>query len=243
MKCDNHSTLVIVDTNRPDQVEFQPLLEAIPKICVIDHHRRAAEYIDPVVVNLHEIYASSASELVTELLEYAVEKNDVLPIEAKSLLAGICLDTKFFNVRTGDRTFEAAAALQRLGADTTEVKLLLQNDFQDTIAKYQIIKSARLYRQEIAIAALNSSTTRVLAAQAADELLNISGITASVVLYPDGDMVIISARSIGSANVQMILEPLGGGGNAATAGAQVKNANVKDVLDELVASIDKFYEQ
>ena len=243
LKCDNHSTLVIVDTNRPDQVEFQPLLEAIPKICVIDHHRRAAEYIDPVVVNLHEIYASSASELVTELLEYAVEKNDVLPIEAKSLLAGICLDTKFFNVRTGDRTFEAAAALQRLGADTTEVKLLLQNDFQDTIAKYQIIKSARLYRQEIAIAALNSSTTRVLAAQAADELLNISGITASVVLYPDGDMVIISARSIGSANVQMILEPLGGGGNAATAGAQVKNANVKDVLDELVASIDKFYEQ
>ena len=243
LKCDNHSTLVIVDTNRPDQVEFQPLLEAIPKICVIDHHRRAAEYIDPVVVNLHEIYASSASELVTELLEYAVEKNDVLPIEAKSLLAGICLDTKFFNVRTGDRTFEAAAALQRLGADTTEVKLLLQNDFQDTIAKYQIIKSARLYRQEIAIAALNSATTRVLAAQAADELLNISGITASVVLYPDGDTVIISARSIGSANVQMILEPLGGGGNAATAGAQVKNANVKDVLDELVASIDKFYEQ
>ena len=243
LKCDNHSTLVIVDTNRPDQVEFQPLLEAIPKICVIDHHRRAAEYIDPVVVNLHEIYASSASELMTELLEYAVEKKDVLPIEAKSLLAGICLDTKFFNVRTGDRTFEAAAALQRLGADTTEVKLLLQNDFQDTIAKYQIIKSARLYRQEIAIAALNSATTRVLAAQAADELLNISGITASVVLYPDGDTVIISARSIGSANVQMILEPLGGGGNAATAGAQVKNANVKDVLDELVASIDKFYEQ
>ena len=243
LKCDNHSTLVIVDTNRPDQVEFQPLLEAIPKICVIDHHRRAAEYIDPVVVNLHEIYASSASELVTELLEYAVEKNDVLPIEAKSLLAGICLDTKFFNVRTGDRTFEAAAALQRLGADTTEVKLLLQNDFQDTIAKYQIIKSARLYRQEIAIAALNSSTTRVLAAPAADELQNISGISASVVLYPDGDTVIISARSIGSANVQMILEPLGGGGNAATAGAQVKNANVKDVLDELVASIDKFYEQ
>ena len=243
LKCDNHSTLVVVDTNRPDQVEFQPLLEAIPKICVIDHHRRAAEYIDPVVVNLHEIYASSASELVTELLEYAVEKSDVLPIEAKSLLAGICLDTKFFNVRTGDRTFEAAAALQRLGADTTEVKLLLQNDFQDTIAKYQIIKSARLYRQEIAIAALNSATSRVLAAQAADELLNISGITASVVLYPDGDTVIISARSIGSANVQMILEPLGGGGNAATAGAQVKNANVKDVLDELVVSIDNFYEQ
>ena len=243
LQSDNHSTLVVVDTNRPDQVEFKPLLEAISKICVIDHHRRAADYIDTVVVNLHETYASSASELVTELLQYAVEKDDVLPIEAKALLAGICLDTKFFNVRTGDRTFEAAAALQRLGANTTEVKLLLQNDFQDTIAKYQIIKSSRLYRQEIAIAALNTSTPRVLAAQAADELLNISGISTSFVLYPEGNVVFISARSIGKANVQMILEPLGGGGNAATAGAQIPDSNVKDVLDRLVASIDKFYEE
>ena len=111
------------------------------------------------------------------------------------------------------------------------------------MAKYQIIRSARLYRQELAIAALNTTTTRVLAAQAADELLNISGITGSFVLYPDEDQVIISARSIGSANVQMILEPLGGGGNAATAGAQSKNANVKDVLDQLIDSIDKFYEE
>ena len=242
LQCDNRSILVVVDTNRPDQVEYKPLLETISKICVVDHHRRAADYINPVVVNLHETYASSASELVTELIEYGVDNTDVLPIEAKSLLAGICLDTKFFNVRTGERTFEAAAALRRMGADTTEVKKLLQNDFQNTMAKYQIIKSARLYRQEIAIAALNSSTTRVLAAQAADELLNISGITASFVLYPDEEQVIISARSIGSANVQMILEPLGGGGNTATAGAQIRGASVKEVLDDLVASIDKFYE-
>ena len=242
LQCDSHSTLIVVDTNRPDQVEHRALLEAIPKICVVDHHRRAADYIDSVVVNLHEPYASSASELVTELLQYAVEKDDVLPIEAKSLLAGICLDTKFFNVRTGDRTFEAAAALQRLGADTTQVKLLLQSDFQDTIAKYQIIKSSRLYRQEIAIAALNSATTRVLAAQAADELLNISGINTSFVLYPDGDTVFVSARSIGKANVQMILEPLGGGGNAATAGAQIPGTTVQAVLDKLVASIDQYYE-
>ncbi len=241
LQCDNRSTLIVVDTNRPDQVEFEPLLEAIPKICVVDHHRRAADYIDPVVVNLHEPYASSTAELVTELLVYAVEKTDILPIEVKSLMAGMCLDTKFFNVRTGERTFEAAAVLRRLGADTTEVKRLMQNDFQDTMAKYQIIKSARLYRQELAIAALNSPTTRVLAAQAADELLNISGITASFVLYPDNDVVYISARSIGSANAQMILEPLGGGGNTATAGAQVKDTNVKDVLDRLVESIDKYY--
>ena len=243
LMADNRSILIVVDTNRPDQVECMPLLEAISKVCVVDHHRRAADYINPVVVNLHETYASSASELVTELLVYSVEKQDVLPIEAKSLMAGICLDTKFFNVRTGERTFEAAATLRRLGADTTEVKKLLQNDFQDTMAKYQIIKSSRLYRQEIAIAALNTTTTRVLAAQAADELLNICGITASFVLYPDEDQVIISARSIGSANVQMILEPLGGGGNAATAGAQVKNSTVKETLDRLVESIDKFYEE
>jgi len=242
LMCDNRSILIVVDTNRPDQVESRPLLEAISKVCVVDHHRRAADYINPVVVNLHETYASSASELVTELLGYVVESGDVLPIEAKSLMAGICLDTKFFNVRSGERTFEAAAALRRLGADTTEVKMLLQNDFQDTMSKYQIIKSARLYREEIAIAALNTGTTRVLAAQAADELLNISGITASFVLYPDEEQVIISARSIGSANVQMILEPLGGGGNAATAGAQLKNVEVKDALEQLVESIDKFYE-
>ena len=240
--CDNRSTLVVVDTNRPDQVENKHLLEAVPKVCVVDHHRRAADYIKPVVVNLHEPYASSAAELVTELLEYAVEKKDVLPIEAKSLMAGIFLDTKSFNVRTGERTFEAAAFLRQLGADTVEVKMLLQNDFQDTVAKHQIIKSARLYRQDLAIAALNSATSRTLAAQAADELLNISGITASFVLYPDGDQVIISARSIGEANVQMILEPLGGGGNTATAGAQIKGSTVKQVLDRLVDSIDKFYE-
>ena len=241
LKANAGSILIVVDTNRPEQVESKPLLEAIHKVCVIDHHRRAADYINPVVVNFHEPYASSASELLTELLQYGVEKNDILPIEVKGLLAGIFLDTKSFNVRTGERTFEAAAFLRRLGAETVEVKKLLQSDFQNTMARYQIIKSARLYRQEIAIAALNSATSRALAAQAADELLNITGISASFVLYPQDDQVIISGRSIGEANVQVILEPLGGGGNAATAGAQVKNSTVKAVLDDLVASIDRYY--
>jgi len=240
---DNRSTLVVVDTNRPDQVEDQHLLETVPRICVIDHHRRAADYIKPVVVNLHEPYASSASELVTELLQYAVEMDDVLPIEAKALMAGIFLDTKSFNVRTGERTFEAAAFLRQLGADTVEVKKLLQNDFRDTMEKFQIIKSAKLYRDEIAIAALSERTSRVLASQAADELLDICGITASFVLYPDGEQVIVSARSIGQTNVQVVLEPLGGGGNTATAGAQITGSTIKEVLDKLVASIDKFYEE
>lgn len=240
---DNNTTLVVVDTNRPDQVEFGQLLEVAPKICVIDHHRRAADYIKPVVVNLHEPYASSASELATELLQYAVEMDDVLPIEAKALMAGIFLDTKSFNVRTGERTFEAAAFLRQLGADTVEVKKLLQNDFQQTMEKFRIIKSARLYREDIAIATLSDPTSRVLASQAADELLDISGITASFVVYPDGEQVFISARSIGQTNVQVVLEPLGGGGNTATAGAQIPGSTVKEVLDRLVASIDKFYEE
>ncbi len=240
---DNRTTLVVVDTNRPDQVECRPLLEAVPRVCVVDHHRRAADYIKPVVVNLHEPYASSASELATELLQYAVEMNDILPIEAKALMAGIFLDTKSFNIRTGERTFEAAAFLRQLGADTVEVKKLLQNDFQDTVEKYRIIQSAKLYRREIAIAKLDSGTTRVLASQAADELLNISGITASFVLYPDGERVMISARSIGETNVQVILEPLGGGGNTATAGAQIAGKTVDETLDMLVESIDKFFEE
>ena len=243
LACDSKSVLVVVDTNRPDQVEFMPLLETITNICVIDHHRRAADYIDPVTVNFHAPYASSCGEMVSELLQYCVDHKDVLPVEAKSLMAGIFLDTKSFHVRTGERTFEAAAYLRELGAEPVEVKKLLQNDFNETMAKYQIIKAARMYRGEHAVAALNAPTTRVLAAKAADELLNISGISASFVMYPDGDTVVISARSIGKANVQVILEPLGGGGNAATAGAQIKNTTVKEVVEQLTASIDRFYEE
>ena len=243
LSCDSRSVLVIVDTNRPDQVEFAPLLETISQVCVIDHHRRAADYINQVAVNFHAPYASSACEQVTELLQYSVERRDVLPVEAKALLAGIFLDTKSFHVRTGERTFEAAAYLREMGAEPVEVKKLLQNDFNETMAKYQIIKAARMYRGDHAIAALSSATSRILAAKAADELLNITGINASFVMYPDGDTVIVSARSIGKANVQVILEPLGGGGNAATAGAQIKNTTVKAVVEQLTASIDRFYEE
>ena len=243
LRCDRNSILIVVDTNRPDQVECRPLLEAISKVSVIDHHRRAADYISPVVVNFHEPYASSASELVTELLQYAVEKADVLPIESKGLLAGIFLDTKSFNVRSGERTFEAAAFLRRLGADTIEVKKLLQSDFQNTVARYRIIQSATVYRDEIAIVALDHTVSRPMAAQAADELLNITGFQASFVLYPDDQhRVVISARSIGEANVQVILEALGGGGNAATAGAQLKDSTVAEALERLKESIDNYYD-
>ena len=197
---------------------------------------------DQAVLNMHEPFASSASELVTELLQYAVDATDILPQEAAALLAGIVLDTKNFGVRTSSRTFEAAAFLRRIGADTVAVKKLFQNDLSATVARYRIIQNARLYRGSIAIAALDYTVTRTLAAQAADELLNISGIDTSFVLYPQDGVTYISARSLGDANVQVILEPLGGGGNAATAGAQVKNHTVQQTLDELLQSINKFYE-
>ena len=242
LQCDDRSTLVVVDTNRPEQVECKPLLESVPRVCVVDHHLRAADYIKPVVVNLLETNASSAAELVTEMLQYTVEREDVLPIEAKSLLAGIILDTKSFHVRTGERTFEAAAFLRQIGADPVEIKKLLQNDFHTTKEKYKIIESAKLYRHDIAIAHLNETVSRALAAQAADELLSISGITTSFVLYPDGDRIFISARSVGDANVQMILEPLGGGGNPATAGAQIQNKTMREVLQELAQSIEAYYQ-
>ena len=243
VSADAKSLLIVVDTNRPDQVECKPLLESIRRVVVIDHHRRAADYIEQPVLNLHEPYASSASELVAELLQYSVEAADIFDIEAAALLSGIALDTKNFSVRTSSRSFEAAAFLRRMGADTVTVKKLFQNDLPTTVARYKIIQNARLYRGKIAIAPLDYTATRTIAAQAADELLNISGIETSFVLYPQDDQTIISARSIGDANVQVILEPLGGGGNAATAGAQVKGKNVTVTLDELLKSIDRFFEQ
>ena len=234
--------LVVVDTNRPGSVESEPLLDACNRVAVIDHHRRGSSYIDKMALNYHEPYASSASELVTELLQYLIEPGDLLKAESEALLAGIVLDTKNFGVRTSSRTFEAAAFLRRIGADTVEVKKLFQNDLPSTIARYKIIQNAKLYRDHIAISALDYTATRTIAAQAADELLNISGIMTSFVLYPDGDVVFLSARSIGSCNVQVVLEKLGGGGNAATAGAQIRDKSVREVLTELVASIDQFYE-
>ena len=241
VEADNRSLLIVVDTNRPDQVECKPLLESISRVAVIDHHRRAADYIEQPVLNLHEPYASSASELVTELLQYAVNQRDVKPLEAQALLAGIVLDTKNFSIRPGSRTFESAAYLRKAGADPVEVKKLFQSDLDDTLMRYRVVQAARLYRSELAIACIDETITRVIASQAADELINISGITASFVLFPDREQVIISARSIGSCNVQAVLEKLGGGGNGATAGAQIKGKPLREVLQELVAAIDAFY--
>ena len=242
LAADSRSLLVVVDTNRPEQVQSEELLLSCNKVAVIDHHRRAATYIADAALNFHEPYASSASELVAELLQYILEPANLLRPEAEALLAGIVLDTKHFTMRTGGRTFEAAAFLRRAGADPSEVRLYFQNDLEGTIARYDIIQNAKLCRNNIAIAQVDHAVGRVTAAQAADELLNIAGIEASFVLFPSDDKVMISARSMGDTNVQVILEKLGGGGNAATAGAQVSGQSVADVTKQLVIAIDQYFE-
>ena len=243
VKADANCLLVVVDTNRPEQVVSQDLLEAVHKVAVIDHHRRASSYIADAALNFHEPYASSASELATELLQYLLEPADLLKIEAEALLAGMVLDTKQFTMRTGSRTFEAAAFLRRSGADTGDVKKLFQNDLEGTIAKYDIIQTARMYKSGIAVAKVDHTVGRITAAQAADELLNISGVDTSFVLFPDQEgRVILSARSMGDVNVQVVLEKLGGGGNAATAGAQVPGKTVDEVAGMLLRAIDQYLE-
>ena len=239
---DNRSLVVVVDTNRPEQVQALEVLQSCNRVAVIDHHRRAATYIEGAALNYHEPYASSASELVTELLQYVMEPAHLLRAEAEALLAGIVLDTKNFTMRTGGRTFEAAAFLRRSGADTAEVKKLFQNDLAGTIAKYSIIQNARLYRDHIAVAVADHPVGRVTAAQAADELLNIIGIDASFVISPDGERVNISGRSMGDTNVQIILEKLGGGGNAAAAGGQISGQTVDQVAASLARAIDQYLE-
>ena len=239
---DGSTLLIIVDTNRPDQVESESLLQSCNRVAVIDHHRRAADYIQNVALSFHEPYASSASELVTELLQYMVEQSDILRIEAESLLAGIVLDTKNFTLRTGGRTFDAAAFLRRAGADTSDVKHLLQSDFASAVAKYAIVQRARIYKAGIAVAVAENTPNKVVAAQAADELLNISGIQASFVLFPLDEKINISARSLGDINVQVIVERLGGGGNKSTAGAQIPGRTMKEVVEELLTGIDRYLE-
>lgn len=240
LKADGKTLLIVVDTNRPEQVEDADLLMACNRVAVIDHHRVAATYIHNAALGMVEPYASSASELVTEVLQELRETPDILRCEAEALLAGIVLDTKSFTIRTGERTFDAAAALRRAGADTTAVKRMFQTDMQDTVAKYRILQNAELYRK-VAVAAPTEPQNRIVAAQAADELLNISGVDASIVVSPDGrGGAFASARSIGELNVQLIMEKLGGGGNRSAAAAQFKDMEFNEAVNRVYAAIDDY---
>ena len=240
LRSDGRTLLVIVDTNRPEQVENAELLSVCSKVAVIDHHRVAATYIQNAALGFTDPSASSACELVVELMEELVEQGDILKCEADAILSGIVLDTKSFTIRTGDRTFDAAAYLRRAGADTSEVKKLLQTGMEDTIARYKIMQSAELYRK-IAIAAPTEPQDRIVVAQAADELLNISGVDASVVVAPDGKGgIMASARSIGELNVQLIMEKLGGGGNRSAAAVQFKDKTLPEAVHAVYAAIDDY---
>ena len=236
--------LIVVDTNRPDFVEAPQVLESCNRVAVIDHHRRAASYIENAALNFHEPYASSASELVTELLQYLCEPSEVLREEAEALLAGIVLDTKHFARRTGGRTFEAAAFLRRAGADTTDVQRYFQNDLDDVVKRYDILRRAEILPSGIAVAAIpEDGVDRVAAAQAADELLTLRGVKASFVLCRKGAGVILSGRSLGEVNVQVILEALGGGGNSTTAGGQIAEGDVAEVRAKLLDVIEAYFEK
>ncbi len=241
LQANSRSLLVVVDTNRPEQVEDEALLQTISRLVIIDHHRRAASYIENAALTFHEPYASSASELTVELLQELVEPESISRVEAEALLAGIVTDTKNFTLRTGERTFEAAAFLRRMGADTVAVKRLLQSDMQHTVSRYAILERSTVYRDNICLAVMDHEVDRVVAAQAADEMLNISDVEASVVLYPTADGgAILSARSIGSLNVQVLLEKLGGGGNQSAAGAQLQNTSIQEAEARLKAAIDEY---
>jgi c-di-AMP phosphodiesterase-like protein len=234
------SLIVVVDVNRPEVVESPDLLTACRRIAVIDHHRRSASYIENAALNLHEPYASSASELVCELLGYLGEKAPLLKPEAEALLAGIVLDTKSFTMRTGVRTFEAAATLRQAGADTIEVKRFFQTGQDEYLHKYNVMSKAIMYKNEISVAALDYTEDRTVAAQAADELLNVLDVQASFVIFPEGDEIIISARSLGKINVQVILEKLGGGGHLNMAGAQIKDQGMDVTMSRLYEAIDDY---
>lgn len=237
-----NAIVVVVDTNRPEQTQVPELLNSGARIVVIDHHRRAASYIEKPALSFHDPYASSASELVTELVQYILDTGDLKRAEAEAMLAGIVLDTKSFTVRTGSRTFETAAFLRKSGADTAQVNKFFQNNLRDTVTKFQIIQGASTYHGTMAIALTDRPVGRAIAGQAADELLNIAGVEASFVLFPEAGQAYLSARSNSNVNVQVISEMLGGGGNAATAGAQFPGKTPTEVLPMLQETIDTYFD-
>ena len=243
---DENAMLVVVDTHKPSLTECPELIDMTDRVVLIDHHRRSTEFIDKAVLKYMEPYASSTSELVTEILQYMENKPRLEKEEADALLAGITVDTKNFSLKTGVRTFDAAAYLRRQGADTIRVRQLFQDDMQTFVEKAAIVGTAIRHRESIAISTteIESESIQLIAAQAADDLLDIKGINASFVIAKKSDnSVFISGRSLGDVNVQVILEKLGGGGHLEVAGAQFKDTDVNTVKESLIKSIDQYFEE
>lgn len=239
----DNSLLIICDTHNPLIIESKELYEKAKKVVVIDHHRKMVNYIDNAVIFHHEPYASSASEMVTELIQYFGEAGKLRAVQAECLLAGIMLDTKNFVMKTGVRTFEAAAVLRKMGADTITVKKMFSSSIDSYKRKTQIVAEAEIYRKcAIAPCDFYADDLRIVAPQAADELLTIKNVDASFVLFKTmSNEISISARSMGNLNVQLIMEALGGGGHQTMAGAQLKDVTVNEALDTLKKSIDDYY--
>ena len=242
---DEDTLLIIVDTNKINYVEAPELIDNTKKVVVIDHHRRSTDYIDSATLIFQEVYASSAAELVTELLQYVENKVTLKKIEAESLYAGIMMDTKNFTFKTGVRTFEAAAYLRRCGVDIIRVKKWFQSDLESFNKIADIVKKAEIVNDTIAISMYEKKTkeANLICAKAADELLTISDITASFVIGNLGDKICISGRSIGDINVQIILEKLGGGGHITLAGAQVEGMTMEETKQELINRINEYFSE
>ena len=242
---DEDTLLVVVDTHKVNYVDAPELLKEVKKIVIVDHHRRSADYIENATLMFQEVYASSAAELVTELLQYAETKINLKTIEAESLYAGIMMDTKNFTFKTGVRTFEAAAYLRRCGVDIIRVKKWFQSDLKSFNTIADIVKRADIVNTTIAISIYDktSKAASLICAKAADELLTISDITASFVLGNTGEKICISGRSIGDINVQVILEKLGGGGHITLAGAQVEGMTIEETKQELINRINEYFSE
>lgn len=237
--------LVVVDTHKIGYVESTALLEKTNKIAIIDHHRRSTDFIKNSILTFHEVYASSAAELVTEILQYTQVQAKLTKFEAEALYAGIMMDTKNFTFKTGVRTFEAAAYLRKYGVDIIRVKKWFQSDL-DTYKKItDIINATEIIKDTIGISVYESEDkdASVTCAKAADELLTIGNITASFVIGSMGNKVTISGRSIGDVNVQLILEKMGGGGHSTVAGAQFEDRPIQDIKEELLKNIDEYFEE
>ena len=243
VKADASSLCVVCDTTRPDMVEGPDLLDAVQRVAVVDHHRRAAQYIENAAISLHETYASSACELVAELLQYVVNHNDILKVEADAMLAGIFLDTKGFTVKTGVRTFEASAFLRQVGADTVEVRKMFSGGLENSVKKYQIISCAKEQFPGISLSVVEEETSRATASQAADELINASDIKAAFVVYSEKGGSVVSARSYGEVNVQVVLEKIGGGGSLTSAGAQFPDKSTDETAEILVRAIEDYLKE
>ncbi len=239
------SLLVILDTHRPSMLPCTKLLERVSKIILIDHHRRSTEFVSPCSLIYHEPYASSTCEMVTELLEYMSVGSKLTKTEAQCLYTGILMDTKNFILKTGVRTFEAASYLRKLGLDTVRVRKMFSTSIEDYAMKAEIVETARMAADGIAVAYTENShrNIRVIASQAADDMLNLNDVSASVVVYPMNGGAGVSARSLGTINVQLITEKLGGGGHMTVSGAQLKGKSVPEGVRMVTDAIRVYAEE